>query len=91
MAVQWHYPLMSNYPLESDTNNIAAYLYFFKVLHSRKEKVPDILDINDITTFTFFKSKSITHNHMSKWGLSDGMTAQLRENVPKYVQQINKS
>ena len=50
----------------------------------------NILDENDITSFRFFKSKTITHEHMSKWGLSNGVIAQLLDNVTNYKRHLHK-
>ena len=66
------------------------YLDFIKIQPSKKDSVFDILDENDITSFRFFKSKTITHEHMSKWGLSDGVITQLLDNVTKYERHLHK-
>ena len=76
--------------IESVTSNMHDYLDFIKIRPSKKDTVFDILNKNDITSFNFFKAKSITHEHMSKWGLSDGIIAQLRENVTHYERHLQK-
>ena len=77
-----------SFGIESDKNNITAYIDYIKIRPSKKEDVLGILEANNITSFKFFKSESITHAHMSKWGLSDGIIAQLRDNVSKYERHL---
>ncbi|KNZ45760.1 uncharacterized protein VP01_7825g1 [Puccinia sorghi] len=45
--------------------------------------------IDDIASFKLFKSKNITQDHMSRWGLSYGIIAQSRDNVLKYKKSLN--
>jgi len=52
--------------------------------------VLEILDKKNINSFKLFKSKSITQGHMSKWGMSDGVIAQLRDNVKNYKKKLQK-
>ncbi|POW22917.1 hypothetical protein PSHT_00728 [Puccinia striiformis] len=47
----------------------------------KQEKVMKILVDHDIAHPNSFKSKTITEEKMLKWGLSDGIVAQLRDNV----------
>ena len=79
-----------SFGIKSVTSNMHDYLDFIKIRPSKKDTVFDILDKNDITSFKFFKAKSITHENMSKWGLSDGIITQLRENVTHYERHLQK-
>ena len=80
-----------SFGIEHETNNIKPYLDFIHIKSSKKDDVFETLDWNDITSFKFFKSKSITHDHMSRWGLSDGIIAQLCDNVAKYERHLSKT
>ena len=75
---------------ESETHTMSDYLDFVKIRTSKQAEVLEILNQNDINSFKLFKSKSITQDHMSKWGLSDGVIAQLRDNVRKYEKKLQK-
>ena len=76
---------------ESNSHTIEEYIDFVKIWPSRRESVMEILESNDIISFKLFESKNITHENMSKWGLSDGIIAQLRDNVSKYKRHLKKN
>jgi len=69
---------------------MSDYLDFVKIQTSKQAEVLEILNQNDINSFKLFKLKSITQDHMRKWGLSDGVIAQLRDNVRKYEKKLQK-
>ncbi|KNF04236.1 hypothetical protein PSTG_02585 [Puccinia striiformis f. sp. tritici PST-78] len=56
--------------------------YVESVIKPRKqEKVLKILVDHSVAHPSSFKSKTITKEKLLKWGLSDGIVAQLRDNV----------
>ena len=77
--------------IQSNSTTISKYLDFINLRPSKKQSVLDILETNDIVSFKLFKSKTITHENMSKWGLSDGIIAQLKDNVSKYKRHLRKN
>ncbi|OAV88310.1 hypothetical protein PTTG_29073 [Puccinia triticina 1-1 BBBD Race 1] len=68
---------------------VRSYVEFVKINPSKKEAVLKALDDNDITHPRFFLSKNITHECMSRWGLSDGIIAQLKDNVNQFLELNN--
>ena len=76
--------------IESDTNTMGDYLDFIKIQPAKRQSILNTLEDNDIDSFKLFKSKNITCDHMSKWGLSDGIIAQLRDNVSRYECHLHK-
>ncbi|KNZ64667.1 hypothetical protein VP01_10059g1, partial [Puccinia sorghi] len=50
---------------QSSTNMMSYYLDFIKVRPDKKQNILDTLKDNDIDCYKLFKSKNITHDHMS--------------------------
>ncbi|KNZ62077.1 uncharacterized protein VP01_1316g4 [Puccinia sorghi] len=66
----------STVPLETDV--MGNYLDFIKIRPDKQDTVLEILDQKDISSYRLFQSKSINQRKMSRWGLSDGIIAQLQ-------------
>ncbi|EFP78567.2 uncharacterized protein PGTG_04523 [Puccinia graminis f. sp. tritici CRL 75-36-700-3] len=69
--------------IQPDDNLMRKYVEFV-IKPEKRDAVLQILDQHDIVHPKLFKSKTITEEKMSKWGLSDGIVAQLRDNVSRF-------
>ena len=54
----------------------------------KQAKVIKILDDNDVLNPKILQSKNITREQMSCWGLTNGIIAQLKDNVSKYERHL---
>ncbi|KAA1103442.1 hypothetical protein PGT21_018205 [Puccinia graminis f. sp. tritici] len=69
--------------IQPDDNLMRKYVKFV-IKPEKRDAVLQILDQHNIVHPKLFKSKTITEEKMSKWGLSDGIVAQLRDNVSRF-------
>ncbi|OAV92214.1 hypothetical protein PTTG_27702 [Puccinia triticina 1-1 BBBD Race 1] len=74
--------------LTPDPQLIVDYIEFLKILPTKRNEVIGILEKNDITHPKILNSKRISDKRMSKWGLSNGLIAQLRDNVTKFEKHL---
>ena len=73
---------------EPDIDSIRAYVEFVKIRSNKQAKVIKILDDNDVLNPKILQSKNITREQMSCWGLTNGIIAQLKDNVSKYERHL---
>ena len=74
--------------VQSESGTMADYLEFIKIWPEKQAAILEILDNNNINSYKLLQSKSISQAQMSQWGLSDGIIAQLRDNVRKYEKHV---